>query len=113
MNDTIFGKIINKEIPANIVYEDDISIAFKDVNPQAPVHILIIPKQLIDMPQNLKDEHDGLVGHLFSVASKIAKELNITDGYRLVMNNGESAGQSVFHIHLHMLAGRKFTWPPG
>jgi|TARA_B100000959_G_scaffold284865_1_gene357702 histidine triad (HIT) family protein len=113
MNDTIFGKIINKEIPAEIVYEDDISIAFKDVNPQAPIHILIIPKQFIDMPKNINDEHDSLVGHLFVVASRIAKELDISDGYRLVMNNGENAGQSIFHIHLHMLAGRKLTWPPG
>ena len=113
MNDTIFGKIINKEMPADIVYEDDIAIAFEDINPQAPIHILIIPKQLIDMPENIHDEHDSLVGHLFVVASKIAKELDISDGYRLVMNNGEKAGQSVFHIHLHMLAGRKLTWPPG
>jgi len=113
MNDTIFRKIINKEISAEIVYEDDISIAFKDANPQAPIHILIIPKKLIDMPKNIKDEHDSLVGHLFVVASKIAEELNVTNGYRLVMNNGENAGQSVFHIHLHMLAGRKFIWPPG
>ena len=113
MNDTIFGKIINKEIPAEIVYEDDISIAFKDVNPQAPIHIVIIPKKLIDMPQNITDEDDNLVGHLFSVASKIAKKLNITNGYRLVMNNGQDAGQSVLHVHLHMLAGRRLTWPPG
>ena len=113
MNDTIFRKIINKEISAEIVYEDDISIAFKDAKPQAPIHILIIPKKLIDMPKNIKDEHDSLVGHLFVVASKIAEELNVTNGYRLVMNNGENAGQSVFHIHLHMLAGRKFIWPPG
>ena len=113
MNDTIFGKIIRKEIPAEIVYEDDVSIAFKDISPQAPIHILIIPKLLIDMPENIYESHQGIVGHLFVVAKILAQELKIKEGYRLVMNNGENAGQSVFHIHLHMLAGRKLNWPPG
>jgi len=113
MNDTIFGKIIRKEIPAEILYEDDISIAFKDINPQAPIHILIITKELIEMPDKIEEKHQDIVGHLFVVAKILAKELNIEDGYRLVMNNGENAGQSVFHIHLHMLAGRKLGWPPG
>ena len=113
MNDTIFGKIIRKEIPAEIVYEDDVSIAFKDISPQAPIHILIIPKLLIDMPENIEESHQGIVGHLSVVAKILAKELKIKEGYRLVMNNGENAGQSVFHIHLHMLAGRKLNWPPG
>ena len=113
MNDTIFGKIIRKEIPAEILYEDDESIAFKDINPQAPIHILIITKELIEMPDKIEEKHQDIVGHLFVVAKILAKELNIEDGYRLVMNNGENAGQSVFHIHLHMLAGRKLNWPPG
>ena len=113
MNDTIFGKIIRKEIPAEIVYEDDVSIAFKDISPQAPIHILIIPKLLIDMPENIEESHQEIVGHLFVVAKILAQELKIKEGYRLVMNNGENAGQSVFHIHLHMLAGRKLNWPPG
>ena len=113
MNNTIFGKIIRKEIPAEILYEDDVSIAFKDINPQAPIHILIITKELIEMPDKIEEKHQDIVGHLFVVAKILAKELKIEDGYRLVMNNGENAGQSVFHIHLHMLAGRKLGWPPG
>ena len=113
MSLTLFEKIINKEIPAEILYEDDISIAFKDINPQAPIHILIITKELIEMPDKIEEKHQDIVGHLFVVAKILAKELNIEDGYRLVMNNGENAGQSVFHIHLHMLAGRKLGWPPG
>tara|TARA_Y100001970_G_C13977126_1_gene721216 strand:- start:119 stop:460 length:342 start_codon:yes stop_codon:yes gene_type:complete len=113
MNDTIFGKIIRKEIPSEIVYEDEDTLAFKDINPQAPIHILIIPKKLIEMPEDITIEDNEIVGNLFSAASKIAKKLNITNGYRLVMNNGEEAGQTVFHIHLHFLAGRKLNWPPG
>ncbi|MBT3445984.1 MAG: histidine triad nucleotide-binding protein [Thermodesulfobacteriota bacterium] len=113
MNDTIFGKILRKEIPTDIIYEDDLSIAFNDINPQAPIHILIIPKKLIAMPEDIDDEDIKIVGNLFVVASKIAKDLNIDKGYRLVMNNGSNAGQSVFHIHLHMLSGRKLSWPPG
>ena len=113
MNDTIFGKIIRKEIPSEIVYEDKDTLAFKDINPQAPIHILIIPKKLIEMPEDITIEDNEIVGNLFSAASKIAKKLNITNGYRLVMNNGEEAGQTVFHIHLHFLAGRKLNWPPG
>ena len=113
MNDTIFGKIIRKEIPSEIVYEDEDTLAFKDINPQAPIHILIIPKKLIEMPEDITIKDNEIVGNLFSAASKIAKKLNITNGYRLVMNNGEEAGQTVFHIHLHFLAGRKLNWPPG
>ena len=113
MNDTIFGKIIRKEIPADIVYEDKNPLAFKDINPQAPIHILIIPKKLIDMPQNVTKEDNEILGNLFFAAKEIAKKLNVTNGYRLVMNNGEEAGQSVFHIHLHFLSGRKLNWPPG
>ena len=113
MNDTIFGKIIRKEIPADIIYEDKNTLAFKDINPQAPIHILIIPKKLIDMPQNVTKEDNEILGNLFFVAKEIAKKLNVTNGYRLVMNNGEEAGQSVFHIHLHFLSGRKLNWPPG
>ena len=113
MNDTIFGKILRKEIPTDIIYEDDLSIAFNDINPQAAIHILIIPKKLIAMPEDIDDEDIKIVGNLFVVASKIAKDLNIDKGYRLVMNNGSNAGQSVFHIHLHMLSGRKLSWPPG
>jgi histidine triad (HIT) family protein len=113
MNDTIFGKIIRKELPAEIVYEDEKTIAFKDINPQAPIHILIIPKKLIDMPENVTQEDNEILGNLFFAAKEIAIKLNINNGYRLVMNNGVEAGQSVFHIHLHFLSGRKLNWPPG
>ena len=113
MNKNIFEKIISKELPADIIYEDKISIAFKDINPQAPIHILIIPKKRIEMPIEIKTEDEQLVGHLFVVAKIIANKLKINDGYRLVMNNGENAGQSVFHIHLHLLSGRKLSWHPG
>ena len=109
----MFGKIIRREIPADIVYEDNSTLAFKDTSPQAPIHILIIPKKLIDMPQNVTKEDNEILGNLFFAAKEIAKKLNVTNGYRLVMNNGEEAGQSVFHIHLHFLSGRKLNWPPG
>ena len=109
----LFEKIINREIPSDIVYEDDVSIAFHDINPQAPTHILIIPKKRIERPDLIDKADEEIVGHLFSVARIIANKLNISKGYRLVMNNGEHAGQSVFHIHLHFLAGRKLSWPPG
>jgi histidine triad (HIT) family protein len=110
---TIFAKIIDREIPATIVYEDDRSLAFRDINPGAPTHILVIPKKPIDMIQNLEEEDEALVGHLVFVASKIAKDEGLADGYRLVFNNGVGAGQSVFHIHLHLLGGRQLSWPPG
>ena len=111
---TIFNKIINKEIQANILYEDELSIAFNDVNPQAPFHILIIPKKEIKTINHIKNEDKKLIGHLFLVAQKIAKENKIEkNGYRLVFNCNNDAGQSVYHIHMHLLAGRKFTWPPG
>ncbi len=110
---TIFAKIIDREIPADIVYEDDRSLAFRDINPAAPTHILVVPKKPIDMIENLEDEDDGVVGHLIVVARKIAKEQGLTNGYRLVFNNGKDAGQSVFHIHLHLLGGRSLAWPPG
>ena len=108
----IFEKIIDREIHSDIVYEDDISIAFYDINPQAPTHILIIPKKRITRPELIDKIDEEVVGHLFTVARIIANKLNISKGYRLVMNNGEDAGQSVFHIHLHFIAGRKLSWHP-
>ena len=102
-----------QNIDLDIIYEDKNTLAFKDINPQAPIHILIIPKKLIDMPQNVTKEDNEILGNLFFAAKEIAKKLNVTNGYRLVMNNGEEAGQSVFHIHLHFLSGRKLNWPPG
>lgn len=109
---TIFSKIIAKEIPADIVYEDDQCLAFKDINPQAPVHILVIPKIEIDRLSSAKIDHQNLLGHLMLKVGEIAKTLNLTD-YRVVVNNGAAAGQTVFHLHLHILGGRPMKWPPG
>ena len=110
---TIFNKIIKKEIPADIIYEDDISIAFSDVNAQAPVHILIIPKKSITKLSNASEEDQALLGHLLLKAKNIANDLGVGDAYRLTINNGAAAGQTVFHLHIHLLAGRTFSWPPG
>ncbi len=108
----IFLKIINKEIPADIIYEDDISIAFNDISPQAPTHILVIPKKEIQKISEADESDKELLGHLLLVAKKITDENNIKD-FRLVVNNGTEAGQTVFHLHIHILAGRTFGWPPG
>jgi len=112
---TIFSKIINKEIPANIIYETENILAFKDINPQAPVHILIIPKIEIAKVSDLNGiKHAGLLGEMIDAANKIAKDLNIAeDGFRLVFNCGENGGQEVYHLHLHLLGGRRMNWPPG
>lgn len=111
---TIFTKIIQKEIPAKIVYEDDDVLAFEDIQPQAPVHILIIPKKEIPTLNDLQAEDAALMGKLFLVAQKIAKEQGFAEqGYRTVFNCNEDGGQTVDHIHLHLLAGRRLTWPPG
>ncbi|MDH3608477.1 MAG: histidine triad nucleotide-binding protein [Gammaproteobacteria bacterium] len=113
MQETIFDKIISKEIPAEIVYEDDQCLAFKDVNPQAPVHILIIPKKSIAKIADADVQDQNILGYLMLKAGEIADELGVKDAFRLVINNGEGAGQTVFHLHIHLLAGRTLTWPPG
>jgi histidine triad (HIT) family protein len=113
MSDTIFTKIINKEIPADIVYEDDSSLAFRDVNPQAPVHILIIPKKPLEQLNDAEVSDQELLGHLIFVAHKVAEKEGVADGYRLVLNNGVGAGQLVMHVHFHLMAGRPLKWPPG
>jgi len=111
---TIFSKIINKEIKSEIVYEDNICLAFKDINPAAPKHILIIPKKVIPTLNDVTENDKNTIGHLFIAAKNIAKDLNINkSGYRVVFNCNEDAGQTVFHIHMHLLGGRKLTWPPG
>lgn len=109
---TIFTKIINKEIPAEIVYEDDKCLAFKDINPQAPVHILLIPKQEISSLAELKEEDKGLMGYLMLKAVYIAKEQKL-NGYRTVINTNAEGGQTVYHLHIHILGGRNMKWPPG
>ncbi len=111
--ETIFSKIIRKEIPAQIVYEDDLCLAFKDLNPQAPTHILLIPKKVIVKLSDAQNEDQMLLGHLMVTAAKIAAQLGIEKAFRIAINNGAGAGQSVFHLHLHILAGRPFQWPPG
>lgn len=115
MGDTIFSKIISKEIKADIVFENDSVIAFKDINPQAPVHILIMPKIEIPMVTDLKGKaHAKLLGELFDTANKLAEEMNISkEGFRLVINCGQKGGQEVYHLHMHLLGGRQMRWPPG
>ncbi len=109
---TIFQKIIDGEIPADIVWEDERALAFKDISPQAPVHVLVIPRQPIASVGDMSAEDRELVGHLFWAAQQVAAQLEVED-YRLVVNNGKGAGQEVFHLHVHLLAGRPFSWPPG
>lgn len=111
--DCIFCKIANKEIPSNFIYEDDKVVAFYDLSPQAPIHFLVIPKEHIQSADELNEENCSIVGHIFSVIPKIAKELGITDGYRVVNNCGKDGGQTVGHIHFHVLAKRNLAWPPG
>ncbi|XP_063820335.1 adenosine 5'-monophosphoramidase HINT1 [Pseudophryne corroboree] len=111
--DTIFGKIIRKEIPANIIYEDDQCIAFHDVSPQAPIHFLVVPKEAISHMSALQPADEALLGHLMYIGTKCAAEQGLTNGYRLVVNEGPDGGQSVYHLHLHILGGRQLGWPPG
>ena len=112
MSKTLFQQIADGEIPADIVYEDDRALAFRDIHPQAPTHLLIVPRKPIPRADAIEEADEALIGHLFTVARTVAGEEGLSD-YRLVMNNGEGAGQSVFHIHLHLLGGRGLQWPPG
>jgi histidine triad (HIT) family protein len=111
--ETIFSKIIRREIPADIVYEDDLAIAFKDVHPQAPVHILVIPKQPIPKLADAESSDHALMGHLLLTVKRVAEQAGLTNGYRVVINNGDDGGQTVNHLHLHILGGRPMQWPPG
>ena len=110
--DNIFLKIIDKQIPAKIAYEDDLCLAFHDIGPKAPVHVLIIPKKVLATHDAITDDDKLLLGHLHVVAAKLAAQLGLSS-YRIVVNCREGAGQTVPHLHLHLLGGRKFTWPPG
>ncbi len=112
MSDTIFGQIIRREIPADILYEDDLALAFRDVSPQAPVHFLVIPKKAIEKLSDADSGDQMLLGHLLLVANSVAKEQGLED-FRLNINNGAGASQTVFHLHVHVLGGRAFGWPPG
>jgi len=111
---TIFDGIIKGEVDADVLFEDDSVMAFRDINPQAPVHFLVIPKERIASVNDLKTEHEELLGRMFTVARNVAEQEEIAqDGYRLVMNCGDDGGQDVYHIHLHVLGGRSMEWPPG
>ena len=113
MSESIFTKIKNKEIPGNIIYEDDKCFALEDINPQAPVHILIIPHKEIAKISDSTPEDKKLLGHLLLVSKTIAQKYELENNYRLIINNGAGAGQSVFHIHVHLMGGRSLDWPPG
>jgi histidine triad (HIT) family protein len=111
--ETIFRKIIRREIPADIVYEDDLALAFRDVHPQAPVHILVIPKKAIAKLADVESGDHALMGHLLLTVKRVAELVGLTDGYRVVINTGPDGGQTVYHLHLHILGGRQMSWPPG
>ncbi|HLO49032.1 MAG TPA: histidine triad nucleotide-binding protein [Kamptonema sp.] len=111
--DTLFSKIIRREIPAEIVYEDDLALAFKDIHPQAPVHILVIPKQPIPKLADAESQDHALMGHLLLTVKRVAELAGLSNGYRVVINTGADGGQTVDHLHLHILGGRQMAWPPG
>ncbi|EDV33630.2 uncharacterized protein Dana_GF13894 [Drosophila ananassae] len=111
--DTIFGKILRKEIPCTFIHEDDKCVAFHDVAPQAPTHFLVIPRKPIAQLSLAEDGDADLLGHLMLVGRKVAKDLGLAEGYRVVINNGKHGAQSVYHLHLHFLGGRQMQWPPG
>jgi histidine triad (HIT) family protein len=113
MSETIFSKIIRREIPADIVYEDDLTLAFKDIHPQAPTHILVIPKKPLPQLSLATSEDHALLGHLLLSVKKVAEQAGLTNGYRVVINNGVDGGQTVYHLHVHILGDRPMTWPPG
>ena len=112
-SDTIFGKIVRREISADIVYEDDDALAFRDINPQAPVHVLVVPKKPIPRLSQASDEDQALLGHLLLVARRVAQQEDLESGYRVVTNDGAQGGQTVEHLHFHIMGGRALQWPPG
>ena len=111
--ETIFSKIIRREIPTDIVYEDNLAIAFRDINAQAPIHILVIPKEPIVQLSNIESKDHALMGHLLLTVKRVAEQVGLSNGYRVVINNGSDGGQTVSHLHLHILGGRQMKWPPG
>lgn len=113
MSKTLFEKIVAREIPAQIVFEDDLVLAIRDINPQAPTHVLIFPKQVVPRLAEATAEHHKLLGHLVLKAAEVAKQLKLDGGYRLVINNGADGGETVPHLHVHILGGRHMAWPPG
>ena len=113
MAETVFAKIIRGEIPARIEHDDELCLAFHDVAPQAPVHVLVIPKRPVESLAGITGDDAGLLGHLVVVATQLARRLGLDSGYRLVVNCGPDGGQSVDHLHVHLLGGRRLAWPPG
>ncbi len=113
MSQTLFEKIIAGDIPGDIVYEDELCVAFRDINPGAPLHVLLVPRKPIPMLSKAEEQDAGTLGHLLQTAPKIAAQEGYADAFRLVINNGEEVGQTVFHLHLHILGGRAMAWPPG
>jgi histidine triad (HIT) family protein len=113
LQDNIFQKIIDRQLKADIIYEDDRAVAFRDINPQAPVHVLIVPRKVIRTHADISEEDRELLGHLHLVAARLAEQLGLQDGYRLVVNCKEQAGQTVPHLHFHLIGGRAMHWPPG
>lgn len=111
--DTLFTKIIRREIPADILYEDDLCVCFKDINPQAPLHALLVPRKPVEKLSDSKKDDQSLLGHLLLTAAEVAQQQGYADAFRIVINNGADAGQTVFHLHIHILAGRRLNWPPG
>lgn len=113
MSDTIFAKIVRKEIPADIIYEDDRCVAFRDIRPQAPTHVLVVPRKAIPTHDAITEADAPLLGHIHTVLVKLAAQLGLTQGYRIVVNCKRHGGQEVDHLHFHLLGGRPMTWPPG
>lgn len=111
--ETIFSKIIRREIPADIIYEDDLALAFNDIQPQAPVHFLVIPKKPIPKLADAESQDHAVLGHLLLTAKRVAEQVGLENGYRVVINSGNDGGQTVYHLHLHVLGGRAMKWPPG
>lgn len=113
LTDNIFLKIIEKTIPAKIAYEDELCLAFHDINPKAPIHVLLIPKKVIRTHDDITPNDQALLGHMHLVAAKLARELGLNNGYRLIVNCNEDGGQTVPHLHMHLMGGRAMGWPPG
>lgn len=113
MSKTLFEKICNRELPGDIVWEDDLVVAFRDINPQAPVHVLVVPRKPIPRLSDAKPEDQELLGHVLLAAAKVAEVLGLKNGYRLVLNTGRDAGEAVPHLHFHLIGGRRLRWPPG
>ncbi|MGC8988620.1 MAG: histidine triad nucleotide-binding protein [Verrucomicrobiia bacterium] len=113
MSKTLFERICNRELPGDIVWEDDLVVAFRDINPQAPVHVLVVPRRPIPRLSDAKPEDKELLGHVLLAAAKVAEVLGLKNGYRLVLNTGRDAGEAIPHLHFHLIGGRRMRWPPG